>query len=96
MSPTKFEFSIPVSFLKENETFVAYSPVLDVATSGASFEEVRRRFGEAVNIFFEEVTEKGTLDVVLSELGWQKLENKWQPPVFISTESENFKIPALV
>lgn len=84
--------SLPISFLKEDKYFIAYSPVLDLSTSGKTFEEAKKRFDEVVEIFFEELLEKNTLDKVLKELGWQKVQNNWSPPVLISQETENFNI----
>ena len=51
---------------------VAYSPALDIATSGKNEKEASKRFAELVMIFFEELKEMGTTDDVLSELGWHK------------------------
>ena len=62
-----FKFSLPFSILKERKYYIAYSPALDLSTSGKTFEEAKRRFEEVVEIFFEEVLEKGTLDNVLRE-----------------------------
>jgi predicted RNase H-like HicB family nuclease len=87
------EVSLPVSVLKEGKYFIAYSPALDLSTSASSFEEVKKRFSEVVQIFFEELLEKGTLDEVLSELGWRKIQKRWLPPVVISHKSENIKVP---
>jgi len=88
-----FRVSLPVSILKEGRYFIAYTPALDLSTSGLSFEEVKRRFGEVVQIFFEELLEKGTLDEVLSDLGWQKIKKEWVPPFVVAQESESFRIP---
>lgn len=87
------EFSLPVSVLKEGKYFVAYSPVLDLSTSAESFEKAKERFEEVVHIFFEELIEKNTIDEVLTDLGWQRTQKKWSPPVAISHESESFKLP---
>ena len=91
-----FEVSLPVSILKEDKYFIAYSPVLDLSTSGKSFEEAKKRFGEVVQIFFEELLEKGTLEEVLSGLGWQKFKKEWTPPIIVAHESESFRIPLAV
>jgi predicted RNase H-like HicB family nuclease len=90
------EVSLPVSILKEGRYFVAHTPALDLSTSGGSFEEVKRRFGEVVQIFFEELLEKGTLEEVLSDLGWRKVQKRWIPPVVVAQESESFRIPLSV
>jgi len=68
------EVKLPVSIFKEGKHFIAYTTALDLSTSGKSYEDVKRRFDEAVRIFFEEVIEKGTVEDVLTELGWRKNE----------------------
>lgn len=87
------QFALPVSILKEDRYFIAYTPALDLSTSATSFELVKKRFEEVVNIFFEELLDKGTVDQVLTDLGWKKIEKEWKPPVVISQESESFRIP---
>lgn len=85
---------IPVVFMREGKQFVAFSPVLDVATSAMTFEKAKKRFEESVEIFFEEVAGKGTLDEVLQDLGWQKRDQHWEPPTIIGHETERVTIPA--
>lgn len=91
----KLNFSLPVSILKEDKCFVAYSPALDLSTSGKTFEQAKKRFDEVVEIFFEELLEKGTLDKVLKELGWKNIEKEWLPPVLISQAIENFQVSSI-
>lgn len=81
---SKIQFKLPVSVFKEDKYFIAYSSVLDLSTSGRSYEEVKRRFNEVVKIFFQELIRKGTLEEVLKSLGWQKIRQRWQPPLVIS------------
>ncbi|PIS14935.1 hypothetical protein COT64_00040 [Candidatus Shapirobacteria bacterium CG09_land_8_20_14_0_10_39_12] len=88
-----FRVSLPVSILKEGKYFIAYTPVLDLSTSGRSFEKAKERFGKVVQIFFEELLEKGTLDEVLGDLGWRKIKKEWTPPFVVAQESENFRVP---
>lgn len=87
------QVKIPVIFLKEGDQFVAHSPALDVATAATTYEDVKKRFSESVEIFFEELIEKGTLNEVLQELGWQKIKQQWQPPIMIGHESESVTLP---
>jgi predicted RNase H-like HicB family nuclease len=87
------KFALPVSVLREGKYFVAYSPALDLSTSAKTFEEVKKRFTEVVEIFFEELLGKGTLGEVLSELGWQKVKREWVPPTLVAQELENFTVP---
>ena len=69
---------------------MAYSPVLDLSTSAESFDLIKKRFEEVIQIFFEEMVKAGTVDKVLSDLGWRKVRKQWQPPVLISQETEEF------
>ena len=89
---TKLSLKVPVQIFKEGKTFVAHSPVLDVATSAASFELVKKRFTEAVQIFFEELRDLGTTDEVLSGLGWVKVKRQWNPPTPIAHDIENISV----
>lgn len=96
---TFFEASIPVTILKENDQYIAYTPSLDISTVGKTFDEAKKRFGELVNIFFEEIIEMGTLEDVLFECGWKKItkpEIKWYPPTIITQTTEEVKIPCPV
>lgn len=94
MKKVKLEFNLPVSVIKEDKDYIAFSPALDLSTCGKSYEEARERFLEAVNIFFEEIIKKETLESALKNLGWKKVQAKWKPPVVISQESQAIKVPA--
>lgn len=87
---------LSVVISKQGRRFVAYIPALDLSTSGKSEKDVKKKFGELVNIFLDEIMEAGTLEEVLSELGWHKQEKKWAPPTFVSTESVGIHIPSAV
>lgn len=92
MAKSKIEFNLPVSILKEGSVFVAYSPALDISTVGNSFEEAQRRFEEAVEIFFEEIVENKTLEAALSELGWQRENERMIPPIVVSNQMKSFTL----
>ncbi len=64
MKKTFLKVKLPVSIFKEGKHFIAYTTALDLSTSGKTYAEVKRRFDEAVKIFFEEIIEKGTFDVL--------------------------------
>ncbi|MBI2415607.1 MAG: type II toxin-antitoxin system HicB family antitoxin [Candidatus Kerfeldbacteria bacterium] len=89
------QYKVPVTFFKENDIFVAYSAVLDLSTSGKTFEQAQSRFEEAAEIFFEETIEHGTLDEVLSNLGWTKVRQQWMPPVEVAHSSQLVSIPQI-
>ncbi len=72
---TKVPINILVNTFKEGDTYIAYSPMLDLSTYAGTFEKVQKRFGEAVQIFFEELDKNGTTDEVLTGLGWENIKN---------------------
>jgi hypothetical protein len=87
------ELKLSVSIIREGKKFIAYTPALDLSTSGRSYEEVKKRFNEIVNIFFEELIKKGTLEEVLYNLGWKRIKAEWTPPMVISQRSYNVRVP---
>jgi predicted RNase H-like HicB family nuclease len=95
MLSNKLSFNLPVVITKQNRRFVAYTPALDISTSGKTEKEVKQRFAELVNIFLEEIIEEKTVEDVLSELGWKKVQKRWAPPKVISSNFINLKIPSL-
>ena len=92
MKKAILQFNIPVSILREGKKYVAYTSALDLSTSGNTFEQVKNRFEEIINIFFEEIVKKGTLEEVLTELGWQKSRSTWVPPVVVSQQFQNIQV----
>lgn len=93
MKQVKFSANIPVSFFKEGNAYIAYCPVLDLSTSASTFEKVKKRFSEAVEIFFEELVDMGTLDEVLANFGWTKVQRQWNPPFVVGHDLQNVTIP---
>ena len=93
---SSFKINIPVSILREDNRYIAYTPALDLSTSGKTYQEVQKRFTEIVAIFIKEIIKKGTVDEVLSSLGWKKVksENKinWISPVVISQNTQLIKV----
>ena len=92
------ETSIPVSFYKEGNQFIAYCPALDISTCGDTFDEAKNNFAELFDIFLSETIKLGTLEKVLLECGWEKITHpklKWKPPVrqFITETIEQIKLP---
>ncbi|MBI2984879.1 MAG: hypothetical protein HYY50_04625 [Candidatus Kerfeldbacteria bacterium] len=85
---------LSVTFLRAGKRYVAFSPALDLSTSGKTFAEARRHFEEAADLFLTELDEMGTLDQTLTALGWRKLERRWTPPVLVAQENSQVRIPA--
>ena len=88
-----YSVNLPVSIFREGKNFIAYTPALDLSTTGKTFDQAKKRFEEAVQIFFEETAEKGTFDELLQSLGWQKIQKCWTPPVEVSHQLESVRIP---
>lgn len=90
----KFEsVKFGVSFLREGDTFIAYSPALDLSTCGDTLEEAKQRFAEIVRIFFAELKKMGTLDQALNDLGWKKKGNHFLPPMVVAQELTSVALP---
>jgi len=87
------QLNLPVSFIRESDQFVAYTPALDLSTSGATLEDAKKNFTEAVELFFEETVAMGTLEDVLLDLGWEKQEHTFIPPIVISQGMESVSVP---
>jgi hypothetical protein len=89
--------SLPVFFLREKRTVIAYAPALDLSASGTSAERAKRNFETTLRLFLAELMEHGTLDRVLRDMGWSKQERRWQPPVEARTATTvPFRLPVSV
>jgi RNase P/RNase MRP subunit p30 len=90
MENLNIKFNLPVSVIKEGARYVAYTPALDLSTCGKTIKIAKKRFNEAVGIFFEELIKSETLEQVLLGLGWQKKRAEWTPPAVVSSETQSF------
>jgi predicted RNase H-like HicB family nuclease len=78
---------IPIFFIKEHDSFIAYSPIIDLSSFGKSMEEAKKNFQEALGIFIEECIKMGTLNDVLESCGWVKVRNnQWEPPLCVGED----------
>ena len=74
------QFSLPMTIFKEGKYFIAHTPLLNLSIQGKTEEEAKKRFVDAVVLFFEELGEIGTTNEVLFELGWKRVRKEWKPP----------------
>ena len=88
------EINIPLFIIREGKAFVAYKPALDLSTAGKTRKEAEKRFSQAVQIFFEETIKRGTLASALLDLGWQKTNRVWMPPIVVSNEMKSLTLHA--
>jgi predicted RNase H-like HicB family nuclease len=63
--------SLPIIIGREDDTYIAYCPALDLSTYADSEEEVKQAFEEVLGIFLEETERLGTFEKELLRLGWQ-------------------------
>ena len=84
---------LTINILKQAGRYVAYSPALDLSTSGRTEKEAKKRFEEASFILIEELDRAGTLNDVLRELGWRQAQKQWSPPKIISQEAVGLRMP---
>ena len=85
--------NVPVDFFKENGHFIAFCKPFDLVTQGNTLEEAQKRFQELIPVFIEDLKERGTLDEVLTELGWQRFHKVWSAPVKVAEITSEVKIP---
>ncbi|MFH0886698.1 MAG: hypothetical protein V1843_00875 [bacterium] len=85
--------SLTFEIFRENGHFIAYCKALDLTTQGKTFDEVKRRFEQLVPVFINDLKERGTLDEVLSELGWQRTMKNWVAPLKVGEIMEEVRIP---
>jgi predicted RNase H-like HicB family nuclease len=84
-------FMIPIEFdmivFRENETFVAYCPELDVSSCGNSVDHAKEMLKTAIRLFIEEAEKMETLEDILEEANYKKdAGGKWLPPRLVATE----------
>lgn len=82
---------IPIEYdmivFKEDETYVAYCPELDVSSCGNSVEHAREMLKTAVKLFLEEAEKMGTVEDILEEARYKKdTSGRWIPPKLVATE----------
>lgn len=70
--------SLRIEIFKEGDVYVALSPELNVSSFGDTIEDAKKSFKEAVEAFIEECRGMGTLEDVLEESGFSKINNSWK------------------
>lgn len=64
------DVSLDVLLIKEGDYIVSFCPALNLSSFGDSEEDAKEAFDEALTIFLNDVSKKGTLEKVLLNLGW--------------------------
>ena len=78
--------SFTAHLFKEGDVFVAYVPELDLSSCGETREKARANIQDAVRGFLEVAGEKGTLDEILEEGGYEREGDAWKAPEFVSLD----------
>jgi predicted RNase H-like HicB family nuclease len=82
----QIEFDMIV--FKEDTSYVAYCPELDISSCGNTVEHAKQMLKTAIGLFLEEAEKMGTLEEILEEANYKKdTSGKWLPPKLVATES---------
>ena len=69
---------VRIEIFEEGDVYVALSPELNVSSFGETIEDAKKSFKEAIEAFIEECQEMGTLEDVLEESGFSKVDDFWK------------------
>ena len=61
-----------VIVFKEDHTYVAYCPELDISSCGQDVQQAKEMLNTAVRLFIEEAEKMGTLEEILDESRYKK------------------------
>lgn len=89
------EIQFTTQVFKEDETFVAHTPELDLSSCGDTEQKALQNLKEAVTLFLEEADKVGTLNQILEEAGFFKHDGKLEGPEFVSTQRISLPLPLL-
>lgn len=78
---------------REGETYVAYTPELDVSSCADTLEGAQRNLLEAVRLFVEEAVKMGTLAQILEEAGYVEQDQRWERPSYVIVQHLTLSIP---
>ncbi len=86
------KISVKIEIFKEGDAYVALAPDINVSSFGETVEDAKKSIKEAIGIFVEECQEIGTLEDVLEESGFSKLNNTWESRKPVSEENIAFAL----
>jgi predicted RNase H-like HicB family nuclease len=70
--------SVRIEIFKEGDAYVVLSPELNVSSFGETIEDAKRSIKEAIEAFIEECERMGTLEDVLEESGFSRINDSWR------------------
>jgi predicted RNase H-like HicB family nuclease len=86
------EIAYTVHTFKENGTFVAYVPELDISSCGETHEDAMRNIRDAVEGFLESSAAHGSLEWVLQEAGYRRNGAGWESPEYIGVDRQTARV----
>jgi len=72
------KISLKIEIFKEGDMYVALSPELNVSSFGETVEDAKRSIKEALEAFIEECERMGTLEDILEESGFLRVNDSWE------------------
>jgi predicted RNase H-like HicB family nuclease len=81
-----------VRIFREDGTFVAHVPELDISSCGDTEAEPRTNIVDAVAGFVNIAEAEGTLREILEEAGYRLEDGRWNEPETIATERMQVRV----
>jgi len=72
-------FKLPISIKKKGKWYIATCPALDVCTQGETERKAKSNLNDALSLFITSCLERGTLDAVLKDCGFELSHANTQP-----------------
>ena len=72
------KLSTRIEIFKEGDVYVALSTELNISSFGETIENAKKSLKEAIEAFIEECVRMGTLEDVLEESGFSKINDSWE------------------
>jgi len=99
MKASNITLKLSVVLFKEDGTFIAYCPALDLSGYGKTESEAKKSFEIVLNEFLKYTANKNTLEDELKKLGWVKKSEhskKLTPPDFVDIINKNKELQRVV
>jgi len=92
-APKLPEIQFTVRVWRENGTYVAHTPELDVSSCGDSVGKTKSRLREAVSLFLGGAAQMGTLQDILAEAGFERRGRAYRPRPVVAREKVKLALP---
>ena len=86
--------SLNIEIFQEGDQYVSLAPELNISSFGNSVDNAKASLKEAIDLFLEETSYMGTLNTVLEECGFTKVNNHWEHRKAIAKENITLNLNA--